>query len=74
MGKPSRADYRHIHGISEDLGTACNVQMMVFGDLGNDSGSGVAFTRDPSSGDATPTATTCPTPKERTSSLGFATP
>ena len=50
-GNRRARDYRRIHGISEDLGTACNIQMMVFGDLGNDSGSGVAFTRDPSNGD-----------------------
>ncbi|HEX6947481.1 MAG TPA: pyruvate, phosphate dikinase [Acidimicrobiia bacterium] len=43
-------DYRRIHDIPDDLGTACNVQMMVFGDLGEDSGTGVCFTRDPSSG------------------------
>ncbi|HLV90684.1 MAG TPA: pyruvate, phosphate dikinase [Acidimicrobiia bacterium] len=43
-------DYRRIHDIPDDLGTAANVQMMVFGDLGEDSGTGVCFTRDPSSG------------------------
>ena len=43
-------DYRRIHGIPDDLGTACNVQMMVFGDLGDDSGTGVCFTRDPATG------------------------
>ena len=43
-------DYRRIHGIPDDLGTACNVQMMVFGDLGKTSGTGVCFTRDPSTG------------------------
>ncbi len=45
------ADYRRIHSIPDDLGTAANVQMMVFGDLGNDSGTGVCFTRDPSTGE-----------------------
>jgi pyruvate,orthophosphate dikinase len=43
-------DYRRIHGIPNDLGTAANVQMMVFGDLGDDSGTGVCFTRDPATG------------------------
>ena len=44
-------DYRRIHGIPDEIGTACNVQMMVFGDLGPDSGTGVCFTRDPSTGE-----------------------
>ncbi|MGH8912921.1 MAG: pyruvate, phosphate dikinase [Acidimicrobiia bacterium] len=43
-------EYRRIHNIPDDLGTAANVQMMVFGDLGDDSGTGVCFTRDPSTG------------------------
>jgi pyruvate, orthophosphate dikinase len=47
-------EYRRLHGLSDDLGTACNVQMMVFGDLGFDSGTGVCFTRDPATGEATP--------------------
>ncbi|GIU92011.1 MAG: pyruvate, phosphate dikinase [Acidimicrobiia bacterium] len=47
-------DYRRIHGIPDDLGTAANVQMMVFGDLGDDSGTGVAFTRDPATGEKKP--------------------
>ncbi|MEU6272913.1 pyruvate, phosphate dikinase [Streptomyces populi] len=42
--------YRHREHIPDDLGTAVNVQTMVFGNLGADSGSGVAFTRDPSTG------------------------
>ncbi|MCB9744939.1 MAG: pyruvate, phosphate dikinase [Alphaproteobacteria bacterium] len=42
--------YRKTHGIPEDCGTAVNVQMMVFGNLGADSATGVAFTREPSSG------------------------
>ena len=44
-------DYRNFNKIPHDLGTAVNVQSMVFGNLGNDSGTGVAFTRDPSTGD-----------------------
>ncbi|MGH8936735.1 MAG: pyruvate, phosphate dikinase [Acidimicrobiia bacterium] len=44
-------DYRRINGISDDLGTAVNVQSMVFGNAGADSGTGVAFTRNPTSGE-----------------------
>lgn len=44
-------DYRNFHGISHDLGTAVNVQVMVFGNMGSDSGTGVAFTRNPATGD-----------------------
>jgi pyruvate, orthophosphate dikinase len=44
-------DYRRVHGISEDLGTAVSVVAMVFGNLGDDSGTGVAFTRNPSTGE-----------------------
>jgi len=47
-------EYRRIHDIPDDLGTACNIQMMVFGDLGDDSGTGVCFTRDPATGEARP--------------------
>lgn len=43
-------EYRRINKIPDSLGTAANVQMMVFGDLGEDSGTGVCFTRDPSTG------------------------
>ena len=47
-----RADvYRRINKISVDLGTAVNVQCMVFGNMGDDSGTGVAFTRNPSTGE-----------------------
>jgi len=42
--------YRHAEHIPEDLGTAVNVCAMVFGNLGDDSGTGVAFTRDPATG------------------------
>ncbi|WP_215452722.1 pyruvate, phosphate dikinase [Streptomyces sp. ATCC 21386] len=42
--------YRRREHIPDDLGTAVTVQRMVFGNLGNDSGSGVAFTRDPATG------------------------
>ncbi|HVF39803.1 MAG TPA: pyruvate, phosphate dikinase [Gemmatimonadaceae bacterium] len=44
-------DYRKVNSIPEDLGTAVNVVAMVFGNLGDDSGTGVAFTRDPSTGE-----------------------
>ena len=43
--------YRRRERISDDLGTAVNVQSMVFGNLGEDSGTGVCFTRDPSTGE-----------------------
>ncbi|TEB07204.1 Pyruvate, phosphate dikinase [Pelotomaculum schinkii] len=43
--------YRKINKIPDDLGTAVNVQAMVFGNIGNDSGTGVAFTRNPSTGE-----------------------
>ncbi len=43
--------YRGMHDIPESWGTACTVQAMVFGNLGDDSGTGVAFTRDPSTGE-----------------------
>ncbi|MBV9880553.1 MAG: pyruvate, phosphate dikinase, partial [Gemmatirosa sp.] len=45
------ADYRRVNGISEELGTGVNVVAMVFGNMGDDSGTGVAFTRDPSTGE-----------------------
>src|SRR5690349_2587631 len=44
-------DYRNFNKIPHTLGTAVNVQSMVFGNMGNDSGTGVAFTRDPSTGE-----------------------
>jgi pyruvate,orthophosphate dikinase len=49
--KKKAIDYRKVNGISETLGTAVNVVSMVFGNLGDDSGTGVAFTRDPSTGE-----------------------
>jgi pyruvate,orthophosphate dikinase len=52
-GKRAR-DYRRQNKISDDLGTAVNVQAMVFGNRGLDSGTGVAFTRDPANGDKVP--------------------
>lgn len=44
-------DYREFHKIPHDLGTAANVVTMVFGNMGFDSGTGVAFTRDPATGE-----------------------
>ncbi|HEY9287545.1 MAG TPA: pyruvate, phosphate dikinase [Candidatus Dormibacteraeota bacterium] len=44
-------DYRNFNKIPHDLGTAVNVQTMVFGNMGDDSGTGVAFTRDPNTGE-----------------------
>jgi pyruvate,orthophosphate dikinase len=43
--------YRKLHHISEDWGTAVNIQSMVFGNMGNDSATGVIFTRNPSTGE-----------------------
>jgi pyruvate, orthophosphate dikinase len=43
--------YREIEGIRGLLGTACNVQSMVYGNMGDDSGTGVAFTRNPNTGE-----------------------
>jgi pyruvate,orthophosphate dikinase len=44
-------DYRKVNGISHTLGTGVNIVSMVFGNMGDDSGTGVAFTRDPSTGE-----------------------
>ncbi|MBK9693711.1 MAG: pyruvate, phosphate dikinase [Gemmatimonadetes bacterium] len=44
-------DYRKLHDLPDSMGTAVNVVTMVFGNLGEDSGTGVAFTRDPSTGE-----------------------
>ncbi|MFH1137836.1 MAG: pyruvate, phosphate dikinase [Pseudomonadota bacterium] len=48
---PRAASYREIHNIPGDWGTAVNVQAMVFGNMGDDSAPGVAFTRDPANGE-----------------------
>ena len=52
-GKRAR-DYRRQNKISDDLGTAVNIVAMVFGNRGTDSGTGVAFTRDPATGEKVP--------------------
>ncbi|HSJ94957.1 MAG TPA: pyruvate, phosphate dikinase [Gaiellaceae bacterium] len=48
---PRAQVYRRAHGIPDDLGTAVNVVQMVFGNKGDTSGTGVCFTRDPSTGE-----------------------
>ena len=49
--KPSATEYRRLYNIPETWGTAANVQSMVFGNMGSNSGTGVAFTRNPSTGE-----------------------
>jgi pyruvate,orthophosphate dikinase len=44
-------DYRRINKVPDDMGTAVNVQSMVFGNMGEDSGTGVVFTRNPATGE-----------------------
>ena len=52
VGTGRRAvSYRKIEGIPDEWGTACNVQSMVFGNMGDDSATGVAFTRNPATGE-----------------------
>ncbi|MDW7978600.1 MAG: pyruvate, phosphate dikinase [Candidatus Caldarchaeum sp.] len=48
---PRAVEYRRYYKISEELGTAVNIQTMVFGNLGENSGSGVGFTRNPATGE-----------------------
>jgi pyruvate,orthophosphate dikinase len=48
---PRAITYRRLHNIPGDWGTAVNVQSMVFGNMGDNSGTGVAFTRDPGTGE-----------------------
>lgn len=48
---PRAIFYRKQYGIPDDIGTAVNVQTMVFGNMGEDSGTGVGFTRDPATGE-----------------------
>ncbi len=49
---PRAIVYRRMNGIASNWGTAVNVQMMVFGNMGETSGTGVAFTRNPATGEA----------------------
>jgi pyruvate, orthophosphate dikinase len=51
---PRATTYRELHGIPHDLGTAVTVQAMVFGDRDDHSGTGVAFSRNPSTGEPVP--------------------
>jgi pyruvate,orthophosphate dikinase len=48
---PRAIAYRQLNAIPDDLGTAVNIQAMVFGNMGKTSGTGVAFTRDPATGE-----------------------
>jgi pyruvate, orthophosphate dikinase len=48
---PRAKEYRKFYKIGDEIGTAVNLQVMVFGNMGEDSGSGVGFTRDPSTGE-----------------------
>jgi len=50
-GNPRAKTYRKINRIPDDLGTAVNIMTMVFGNLGDDCGTGVCFTRNPSNGE-----------------------
>ena len=49
-GNPRAVTYRKLHNISDSLGTAVNIVSMVYGNLGDDCGTGVCFTRNPSDG------------------------
>jgi len=49
-GNPRAVTYRKLHSIPDTLGTAVNIQSMVYGNLGDDCGTGVCFTRNPSDG------------------------
>jgi phosphoenolpyruvate synthase/pyruvate phosphate dikinase len=65
MGKRA-VDYRNQFKIPHDLGSAAKVVTMVFGNIGDDSGTSVAFTRDPSTGRKRSTASSCPTHMAKT--------
>ena len=53
-GTPRATTYRELHGIPHDLGTAVTVQAMVYGNRDQHSGTGVAFSRDPNTGEPVP--------------------
>ncbi|GGL15972.1 pyruvate, phosphate dikinase [Nocardia jinanensis] len=53
-GSPRARAYRDRESIDESMGTGCNIQAMVFGNRGENSGTGVVFTRNPSTGEALP--------------------
>jgi pyruvate,orthophosphate dikinase len=65
MGKRAVA-YRKIEGIPEEWGTAVNVQAMVFGNMGDTSATGVAFTRNPATARTSSSASGCPTRRAKT--------
>ena len=65
---PRAQVYRRAYNIPDDLGTAVNVVQMVFGNKGEGSGTGVCFTRDPSTGESGSTASSSRTRRARTSS------
>ncbi len=67
-------DYRRIHRLPDDWGTAVTVMAMVFGNLGDTSGTGVCFSRDPSSGERNSSASSSSTPRARTWWRAFARP
>jgi pyruvate,orthophosphate dikinase len=67
-------EYRRINRIRDDWGTAVSVQQMVFGNKGETSGSGVAFSRDEVTGAPSRAETSSPTPRVRTSSPACARP
>ena len=67
-------DYRRINRIPDSLGTAVNVQAMVFGNMGDESGTGVAFTRNPSTGEKHLYGEICSTPRGKTGRLIHAAP
>lgn len=62
MGRRA-VEYRRIEGIPDTWGTAVNVQAMVFGNMGEDSATGVAFTRNPATGRTSSTGSTSSTPR-----------
>jgi len=66
--------YRRIEGIPDEWGTAVNVQAMVFGNMGDNSATGVAFTRNPATGENKFTENGCPTHREKMLSLESAHP
>jgi pyruvate, orthophosphate dikinase len=68
------ASYRRINHIPDDWGTAVNVQQMVFGNRGDNSGSGVAFSRDEITGEATPSGDFLPNAQGEDVVSGVRTP
>ena len=59
-------EYRKLNKIDDSMGTAVNVQAMVFGNMGDTSGSGVLFTRNPSTGEKMIMAEYLPTRRAKT--------